>query len=139
MMKAHRKPRKTPADQKVTNIKVYWLTFDFQCKQYLIIESKKALWDLIETAKLIALRDKNKEEPFKSNFSEIQQGIRNFNSFLISGNSHLDEAITAGAKTAYLAARILAEDYAPLERYKGEDVSDLNIENQQWNFLNKLK
>lgn len=105
----------------------------------LSIEPKEILWDIIETAKLIALRDKNKEEPDKSNFPEIQQGIRNFNSFLISGNFHLDEAITAGAKAAYLAAKILAKDYAPIEKYEGQDISGLNIENQEWNFFNKLK
>lgn len=105
----------------------------------LSINSQEVLEDIIETAKLIALRDKNNEEPFKSRFLELQKGIRNFNSFLISGNFYLDLAITAGAKVAYLAAKILREDYDLIEKYQGQDISMLNITNQEWNFLNKLK
>ena len=60
-------------------------------------------------------------------------------SFVISGIFRPDDAVTAGAKAAYLAAKILAEGYAALERYNGEDVSGLNVENTEWNFLNRLK
>ncbi len=86
----------------------------------LSIGAREVLTDIIETAKTIALRDKNVEDPFKSNFMELQKGIRNFNSFLISGNFRLDEAIPAGAKAAYIAAKILTENFVALERYAGK-------------------
>lgn len=103
------------------------------------ISNLNVLNDIIETAKIIALREKNTAEPFKSHFAELQRGIRNFAPFLISGHFHLEEAIAASAKAAYLSAKILAEDYAPLEKYAGEDVSGMMIENPNWNFLNKLR
>ncbi|WP_206756842.1 nucleotidyl transferase AbiEii/AbiGii toxin family protein [Planktothrix sp. FACHB-1355] len=103
------------------------------------IGSLNVLDDIIETAKIIALREKNTAEPFKSHFAELQRGIRNFAPFLISGYFHLDDAIAASAKAAYLSAKILAENYAPLEKYVGEDVSGTMIENPDWNFLNKLR
>lgn len=105
----------------------------------LTITSKEVLDDIIETAKLIAFRDKNNQEPDKSHFLEIKQGIRNFTPFLISGKFYLDLAITAGAKAAYLAAKILREDFSLVEKYQGQEISALNIENKEWNFFNKLK
>jgi hypothetical protein len=105
----------------------------------LTIGAPEVLNDIIETAKIIALRDRNKEEPFKSHYNELQKAIRSFNNFVISGSFRPDDAVTASAKAAYLAAKILAEDYAALERYDGEDVSRLNVENMEWNFLNRLK
>lgn len=105
----------------------------------LSIGPAEVLNDIIETAKIIALRDKNTTEPAKSNFIELQKGIKKFAPFLISGNFRLDEAISAGAKVAYVGAKILAKNYDALEKYNEEDVSGLNIENEKWNFLNKLK
>lgn len=103
------------------------------------IGSRNVLNDIIETAKTIARRDKNTAEPFKSNFAELQRGIKSFAPFLISGHFRLDDAITASAKAAYLAMKLLTENYEVLERYDGKDISDLNIEDLEWNFLNKLK
>ncbi len=37
---------------------------------------------------------------------------------MISGNFRLDKAATASAKATYLSAKISAEKYAGLERYK---------------------
>lgn len=105
----------------------------------LTVGAHDVLNDIIETAKIIALRDRNKNEPFKSHYNELQKGIKSLNNFIISGNFRPDDAVTASAKAAYLAAKILAEDYAALERYDGEDISDLSIENTEWNFLNRLK
>jgi hypothetical protein len=96
------------------------------------------LSDIIETAKTIARRDKNTEEPFKSNFSELKNGIQQFGPFLVSGSFHLDEAITASAKAAYLAAKLSVKDYSTLKRFEGDDISGLIIEAPDWNFLNKL-
>ena len=103
------------------------------------IGTTEVLSDIIETAKTIARRDKNIEEPFKSNFSELKKGIQQFGPFLVSGSFHLDEAITSSAKAAYLAAKLSVKDYSTLNRLEGADVSGLNIEDPDWNFLNKLK
>ncbi len=105
----------------------------------LTIGVPEVLNDVIETAKIIALRDRNKDEPFKSHYNELQKGIRSLNNFIISGNFRPDDAAAASAKAAYLSAKILAGKYVALERYKAEDVAGLNIENPEWNFLNRLK
>lgn len=105
----------------------------------LSIGTAEVLSDIIETAKTIARRDKNTEEPFKANFSELRNGIQQFGPFLISGSFHLDEAITASAKAAYLAAKLSVKDFSALKRFEGEDISGLLIEDPDWNFLNKLK
>ncbi len=105
----------------------------------LTIEASEVLNDVIDTAKIIALRDRNRDEPYKSNYNELQRGIRSFNNFIISGSFRPDDAVTASAKAAYLSAKILTEEYAALERYNGEDITRLNVENTEWNFLNRLK
>ena len=105
----------------------------------LTIGTNEVLSDVIETSKTIARRDRNTKEPFKSNFGELKMGIQQFGPFLISGNFHLDEAITASAKAAYLAAKLSVEDHSPLKRFEGDDISGLLIEDPDWNFLNKLK
>ncbi len=105
----------------------------------LSIGTSEVLSDIIETAKTIARRDKNTEEPSKSNFSELKNGIQQFGPFLVSGNFHLDEAITASAKAAYLASKLSVQDYSTLKRFEGDDISGLIIEDPNWNFLNKLK
>lgn len=105
----------------------------------LSIGTNEVLSDIIETSKTIARRDRNTEEPFRSNFSELKKGIQQFGPFLISGRFHLDEAITASAKAAYLAAKLSVKDYSALKRFEGEDISGLLIEDPDWNFLNKLK
>jgi len=38
-----------------------------------------------------------------------------------------------------LAAKILVNDMSPINYYEGQDVKALSIEEQDWNFLNKLK
>lgn len=105
----------------------------------LTIGAPDVLDDIIVTAKIIALRDRNRDEPYKSDYNELQKGIRSFNNFIISGSFKPDDAVTASAKAAYLAAKILVEDFRTLERYDGENVSGLSIENTEWNFLNRLK
>lgn len=105
----------------------------------LSIGASEVLSDIIETSKTIARRDKNTEEPFKSNFGELRKGIQQFGPFLIAGSFHLDEAITASAKAAYLAAKLSVKDYSTLKRFEGSDISELIIEDPDWNFLNKLK
>ncbi len=57
----------------------------------------------------------------------------------MSGNFRVDDAISAAARIAFLATKILMNDLAPIKYYEGQDLRDWNIENPDWNFLNKLK
>ncbi len=76
----------------------------------------------------------------KSKFTELQKGIRAFGTgFLMVGNFRIDDAVPAAARIAYLATKILYKELSPLEFYKGQDIKELSIENQDWNFLNRLK
>jgi hypothetical protein len=59
--------------------------------------------------------------------------------FLMRGNFRIDDAIPASARIAHLAAKLLANDLTPIEYYNGQSVKDLNIEDPNWNFLNRLK
>ncbi len=59
----------------------------------LTIEASEVLNDVIDTAKIIALRDRNRDEPYKSNYNELQRGIRSFNNFIISGSFRPDDAV----------------------------------------------
>jgi len=96
--------------------------------------------DLINTCIIISKRDKNKEEPDKTHFQLLQEGIRAFGSgYLISGKFRVDDAVVAAAKVAYLAVKLLVKDYSPIQYYKEEDIKPLYIEDPAWNFLNKLK
>lgn len=106
----------------------------------LSISKEDALWDTIEVCRTIAFRDANKTEEASSRYSELKSGISSLSSHLIGNSFTLDHAITAAAKIAYLAARLLKVDHSPLLRYtEGSDIQQLNIGNPQWNILNKLK
>jgi len=50
-----------------------------------------------------------------------------------------EKCVVAAARVAHLAAKILTNDLAPIQHFKGQDIKSLNIENRDWNFLNKLK
>lgn len=95
--------------------------------------------DVFNTAKIISLKERNKTEPQKSNFKEIQTGIRSFTNFLISGNFRIDDAITASAKVAYLSIKLKQKDLSPLEKFLNKDITAMNITQPDWNYLNKLK
>jgi hypothetical protein len=105
----------------------------------LTINALDVLNDTIDTCRIIAFRDRNRSEPQRSRFTELQTGIRSFESYLISGNFRIDEAVTAAAKIAYLCAKLLIKDFTPVKKYSGQDIAGLNIENQNWNGLNRLK
>ena len=95
--------------------------------------------DILETAKLISFREKNKTEPAKSQFREIQTGIRSFSNFLFSGNFRIEDAINASAKTAYLAAKLKQKDFLPIERFTDKDILDLIIEKSGLDLLKQVK
>lgn len=103
------------------------------------ITPEKVLQDTIDTCLIIAKRGSGTTDE-KSIFTELQRGIRAFGSgYLMVGNFRIDDAIPASSRIAYLAAKILHNDLSPIEYFKEQDVKGLNIENQDWNFLNRLK
>lgn len=103
------------------------------------IKPSDILNDTIETCRIISFRDRNRDEPERSRFAELQTGIRSFGNYLISGSFRIDEAVTASAKVAYLCAKLLTEDFSPIKKFEGQDISKLAIESLLWNGLNRLK
>lgn len=99
---------------------------------------EKVLQDTIDTCLIIAKRGGGSDDE-KQKFTELQRGIRSFDRFLMSGNFRIDDAVPAAARIAYLTAKILMNDMSPIAYYEGQDVKELNIEDPDWNFLNKLK
>jgi len=98
------------------------------------------LQDTIGTCLIITKRETNKEEPAKSRFKLLQDGIRAFGTgYLMSGNFRIEDAVIASARVGYLATKLLVGDLSPIAYYKGEDIQPLIIEDQKWVFLNKLK
>ena len=97
------------------------------------------LLDTIDTCVILAKRERGSIEE-KVKFKELQKGIRAFGTgFLMSGNFRIDDAVPSSARIAYLAAKLLKKDLTPLEKYEGQDMKEWNIEDQDWNFLNRLK
>lgn len=99
----------------------------------------KVLQDTIDTCLILAKRGSGTADE-QSMFTELQKGIRAFGTgFLMVGNFRIDDAIPASARIAYLATKILNKDLSPIEYFKKQDIKELNIENQDWDFLNRLK
>lgn len=99
----------------------------------------KVLQDTIDTCAILSKKGKGSVDE-KQKFIELQKGIRAFGTgFLMNGNFRIDDAVPASARIAYLCAKILNKDLSPIEYFQGQDIKELNIENQDWNFLNRLK
>jgi len=99
----------------------------------------KVLQDTIDTCAILAKKGTGSVDE-KSKFTELQKGIRAFGTgFLMNGNFRIDDAVPAAARIAYLSAKILHKDLSSIEYYNGQDIKEINIENQDWNFLNRLK
>ncbi len=96
--------------------------------------------DTLETCLTIARRDKNPDKQTKVNFKLLEKGIRSFGSgYLMEGHFRIENAMAASAKVALLVAKILIKDMSPIDHYGGEDVKELNIENPDYAYLNRLK
>jgi hypothetical protein len=105
----------------------------------LALTPEEVLQDTIDTCLIITKRGTGSDDE-KKKFTELQKGIRAFGTgFLMSGNFRIDDAVSASARIAYLAAKILKNDPTPIEYYDGRDIKDWNIEAPDWNFLNRLK
>lgn len=100
---------------------------------------EKVLQDTIDTCVILAIKGNGSADE-KSKFIELQKGIRAFGTgFLMVGNFRIDDAVPAAARIAYLSAKLLHKDLSPIEYFQGQDIKDLNIEDPDWNFLNRLK
>lgn len=98
------------------------------------LNANNVLADTLDTCYTLFERNSKSQE-----FNQLQQGIRNFTNFTIDRFS-IDEAITAGAKVAYLAKLIQLGKLATIERFKNPlEIKDWLIEAPQYNKLNKLK
>ena len=97
------------------------------------------LKDTIDTCAILAKRERGNDEE-KAKFKELQKGIIAFGTgFLMAGNFRIDDAVPASARIAYLAAKILVNELSPIRYYEGQDIKSLIIEDQDWNFLMRLK
>src|SRR3546814_820502 len=104
------------------------------------ITPEMVLRDTIETCRIITKRETNKEEPAKTNFKLLQDGIRAFGTgYLMAGKFRIDEAIAGAARVAHLAAKLLTRDSSPVQQFNGQNLNLLNIAHPEWNFLTKLK
>ncbi|WMN12990.1 nucleotidyl transferase AbiEii/AbiGii toxin family protein [Marivirga salinae] len=100
---------------------------------------ENVLQDTLDTCLILAKKGSGTTDE-KSKFIELQRGITAFGTgFLMVGNFRIDDAVPASARIAYLAAKILHKEMSPLQYYNGQDIKELTIENQNWNFLNRLK
>ncbi|QKJ28346.1 nucleotidyl transferase AbiEii/AbiGii toxin family protein [Mucilaginibacter mali] len=97
------------------------------------IDWQGPLEDAIETCFLLALR-----EPRSKEFEHLQSGIRNIVNFIIHRFT-IDEAILAGAKTAYLCSLMLNDDHNIKRFGSAEQIRDLEITASNYSKLNKLK
>ena len=99
----------------------------------------EVLEDIVATAALVARRERNKDEPYKTHFTEIKRGLLQFINYQTRGAFRIDEAIVAGAKAALLAARIKTGDTSPLPVYEaGMKKSDYLVPQPDYIDLNKL-
>lgn len=133
--------------EKIENIETVAQSFKVFAKQEIDyrktdtsdLTPEKVLQDTIDTCVILAKKGTGSaDEKFK--FIQLQKGIRAFGTgFLMTGNFRIDDAVPAAARIAYLSAKILYRDFSPLKYYNGQKIKELTIENQDWNFLNRLK
>ena len=106
----------------------------------LSLTPEAVLKDTIDTCLIITKRGSGNNDQDKVNFEQLQNGIRAFGTgFLMSGTFRIDDAVVAAARVAHLAAKLLFGDLSPIKPFDGQDIKDITIENQDWNFLNRLK
>ena len=103
------------------------------------ITPKNVLQDAIDTCIILAKKGKGSDDE-KAKYRELQKGITALGTgFLMEGNFRIDDAVSASARIAYLAAKLLVDNLSPISYYNGQDIKNLTIEEPEWNFLNPLK
>jgi hypothetical protein len=106
----------------------------------LSIQPENIFEDIFQTALTLAKRDKNIYEPEKSQFLELQRGIKNIVNFLIKKNLKIEQAIASSAKIAWFTELMKQSGQSDFILYSIEnDIDNLEIQNTNYNFLNRLK
>jgi len=104
------------------------------------ISIEDVLNDTIETCLTIAKRKKNPTKESKENFKRLEKGIRSFGAgYLMVGHFRIEDALSASARVAHLAAKILTGDTSPVKHYDSRGVKELMIEYESLVHLNKMK
>ena len=104
------------------------------------ITPENVIVDIFKTALILAKRDKNKTEPEKSQFRELQKGIKNLVNYLIKRNLRIEQAIAASAKIAYFTEIMKQNKLSEFSLYKSEkNIENVSIQNTDYNFLNRFK
>jgi len=98
------------------------------------ITPKEVLEDTWQACYTLAERNEKSED-----FKQLHKGIINFTNFPIE-QFRIDQAITAAAKVAYLIQVIQNEEDDTIVRFTNPlEIKEWNIEDPQYNKLNKLK
>jgi hypothetical protein len=98
------------------------------------------LVDALQTTLLLAQMKLNRAPAKELAPAELRRGIAGFRNFVIDGTFREDQAVAAAARVAYLAARLLTQDYSPLPRpVPGADPRTFFVPHPDFNYLNKLR
>ena len=127
---------KNPQIVKTTYDAISAKQFEYQIKK---LTQNHVLDDTFQTALILARRDKNIGED-KEKFKELFDGIIKFNPYLIEGYFRIEQAQAASARAAYLASKLQNEEYSALKVFSLDiDLSELEITNKRYHFLNRFK
>ncbi len=98
------------------------------------LDKDQVLEDTFQACWVLSMRDEKKPD-----FQHLKTGIQNITNFII-GRFKIEEAIIAGAKTAYLCQMLKNGATGSPKMYSGpEEIKDWQIDNAEYNKLNKLK
>lgn len=125
----------------VSNTKVIRKTFLQFAKtelEYRAIDENSeidVLDDIFQTALCLSSRG----QIGRGNFNELQSGVKRIKGFIFSENYHIEKAIQAASKAAYLS-QVIKYEKETIEKFKDSNqIKDFKIENPEFNKLNKLK
>jgi hypothetical protein len=95
--------------------------------------------DVFQTALILARREKNSPGHDIEGFGEMQQGIKKIEHFAANHKFHIEEAIAASAKAAYLLclfSKDATDSFMPYS--ESVDMTSWSIANTKYNFLNRF-
>lgn len=128
-----------------TDIEITHKSFTNTCHnqlkyRHLEISMDSVFQDIFNTSLILAKRERNTEVQDKANFSDLQNGISSFNSFLATGSFRIEGAISASAKATWLTTIFKTQSLNSFIRYNSTiDLNTYEIINVSYNFLNRLK
>lgn len=135
--------------QKIENIEIVAASFKAFAEREIMyrkdinpdinLTPEMVLQDTINTCAIIAKRGRGTHKE-KADFKELQRGIKAFDSgFLMTDHFRIDDAVQAAARIAYLASKILVNNLSPIAYYHDQGINEWNIDDPDWNFLNRFK